>query len=89
MHLLSKANHHLSSNLSCIFKKDASVFIDSIKAGPSCIVSLPAKVAITRKFSLIFPENKQVTLLKIYFFNISSLFVLALEIKQAAFKCSI
>ena len=83
MHLLSKANHHLPF---LNFKKDASVFIDSIKPGSSCIVSLPAKVAITRKFSLIFSENKQVTLLKIYFFNISSLFVLALEIKQVAFK---
>ena len=34
------------------------------------------------KFPLISPENKFVTLLKIYFFNLSNLLLFDLEIKQ-------
>ena len=52
-----------------------SIFIDSA-------ISLFSKIDKIMKFPLISPENKFVTLLKIYFVNLSNLLLFDLEIKQ-------
>ena len=49
--------------------------MDSMKSGPSDKVSSHAKVANIINFSLMYSENRLITLLNIYLIKISSLFV--------------
>ena len=55
-----------------------------MKSGPLIKVSSLAKVAKTKKFSLISSANKLVTHENIYFVNISNLFTFDLIMKQTA-----